>query len=480
MVYDVAVIGAGVIGSMIARELSRYRVNTCLIEKEADVAMGTSKANSGIIHAGYNDIPGTLKARFNMLGSGMMDRVSKELGVSLKRTGSLVLALNEKDIRTIRELYGRGIENGVPEMRILDSGQVRELEPNVSHDVIGALYSPTAGIICPYELNIAAAENAAQNGVRVFLEHEVKSISKVKGVFVINTSRGRIESRYAVNAAGVYADTVSEMAGENDYTVKPRKGEYILLDKNQGNLVHTVIFQPPSDMGKGVLVCPTVDNNLLIGPTAEDTGDRDDTSTSAQGLKEIIEGARKSVPAFSIGETITSFAGLRAISSTNDFVIKASEKIKGFVHAGGIQSPGLTACPQIAKFVVELLESEGLALKQRSGFNPERKPVIRFNEMSMEEKNEAIKADPRFGNIVCRCETITEAEVVDSIRRPLGARDMDAVKRRTRAGMGRCQGGFCAPRVMEILSRELGIPMDSVTKKGGRSIMLAGKTKQRV
>ena len=335
MIYDVAIIGAGVIGSMIARELSRYRVKTCLIEKEADVAMGASKANSGIIHAGYNDKPGTLKAKLNMLGNVMMDRVSRELDVRFKRIGSLVLAFNEADIENIKELYSRGIANGVPEMKILDGAQVRAMEPNVSHDVIGALYSPSAGIICPYELNIAAAENAVQNGVEIFLDNEVKSISKEKGVFLIKTSKGRIRSRYAVNAAGVYADAISSMVGECDYTIKPRKGEYILLDKSQGGIVHTVIFQPPSKMGKGILITPTVDSNLLIGPTAEDVDGREDTCTTARGLEEIIRGAGKSVPAFELKETITSFAGLRAISSTGDFVIKASERVKGFIHVGG-------------------------------------------------------------------------------------------------------------------------------------------------
>ena len=349
--------------------------------------------------------------------------------------------------------------------------------PNISGDVISALYSPTAGIICPYELNIAAAENAVQNGVEIYLEHEVKGISKSTGYFIINTLQGRIKSRYVVNCAGVYADAISEMIGDKYYTIKPRKGEYILLDKNQGSLVHTVIFQPPSKMGKGILVSPTVDNNLLLGPTAENIDDKEDTYTTSQGIEEVIEGAKKSVPGFDLKQTVTSFAGLRAISSTDDFEIKTSEKVKGLIHAGGIQSPGLTASPQIAKYVVEMLENEGLALKERSGFNPVRKRVIRFNEMSVKERNEAIKTAPGFGNVVCRCETITEAEIVDCIKRPLGARSMDAVKRRARAGMGRCQGGFCGPKIMEILSRELGIPVDSVTKKGGRSQMLAGKTK---
>jgi glycerol-3-phosphate dehydrogenase len=477
MVYDVAIIGAGVIGSMIARELSRYTINVCLIDKEADVAMGTSKANSGIIHAGYGEDPGTLKAKLNVLGNVMMGQISNELGVHFKRIGSLVLAFSENDMIAVKALYARGLENGVPGMEILNGVQVKSMEPNVSDDVIGALFSPTTGIICPYELTIAAAENAVQNGVKVFLEHKVEGISRNEDIFIINTPQDKFEARFVVNAAGVYADTISAMVGEKDYIIKPRKGEYILLDKNLGNIVHNVIFQPPSNMGKGVLVSPTIDNNLLLGPTAKDIDDKEDTATTAQGLNEVINSARKSIPVLNLKEMITSFAGLRAVSSTNDFVIRPSEKVKGFIHAGGIQSPGLTACPQIAKYVVEILKEQGLALTENKDFNPIRKPVKRFNEMSIKERNEAINIDPKYGNIVCRCETVTEAEVINCIQGPLGARNLDAVKRRMRAGMGRCQGGFCAPRVMEILSRELGIPMDSITKKGGQSLMLVGKTK---
>jgi len=477
MVYDVAIIGAGVIGSMIARELSQYAINICFIDKEADVAMGTSKANSGIIHAGYGEVPGTLKARFNVIGNSMMGQISNELGIHFKKIGSLVLAFSENDMNAVKALYTKGLENRVPGMEILNGVQVKSIEPNVSDDVIGALFSPTTGIICPYELTIAAAENAVQNGVKLFLENEVKGISRDEDIFIIYTSQGRVESKFVVNAAGVYADTISAMVGENDYIIKPRKGEYILLDKNLGNIVHTVIFQPPSNMGKGILVSPTVDNNLLLGPTAENIDDKEDTATTAQGLDVVINSAKRSIPALNLKEVITSFAGLRAVSSTNDFVIRPSEKVKGFIHAGGIQSPGLTACPQIAKYVVEILKEQGLVLIENKYFNPIRKPFRRFNEMSIEERNEAINNDPRYGNIVCRCETITEAEIIDCIRRPVGARNLDAVKRRTRVGMGRCQGSFCSPRVMDILSRELGIPMDSITKKGGQSLMLVGKTK---
>lgn len=477
MVFDVVIIGAGVIGSMIARELSQYSIKACFIDKEADVAMGTSKANSGIVHAGYDASPGTLKAKFNILGNNMMEQLTNELEVHFKRIGSLVLAFNDNDMIEVEDLYTKGLKNGVPGIEILNVAQVKSIEPNISDEVIGALFAPTAGIICPYELTIAAAENAVQNGVKLFLEHDVQGIAREKDIFIISTSQGKLNSRYVINAAGVYADTISAMVGENDYIIKPRKGEYVLLDENQGHIAHTVIFQTPSKMGKGILVSPTVDNNLLLGPTAEDIDDNEDTATTAQGLEEVINGARRSIPAFNLRETITSFAGLRAISSTADFVIKASEKVQGFIHAGGIQSPGLTACPQIAKHVVEILKAEGLVLLKNRDYNPKRKPIKRLREMSLKERNEAIKEDPTYGNIVCRCETVTEAEIIDCIRRPVGARTLDAVKRRTRAGMGRCQGGFCTPRVMEILSRELNIPMDSVTKKGGRSVMLTSRTK---
>lgn len=478
MVYDIAIIGAGVTGSLIARELSRYNLKVCLVEKEADVAMGTSKANSAIVHAGYDAKPGSLKARLNVHGNKLMGRICKELDVPFKRIGSLVLAFNKEDMEEIHKLYKRGLENDVPDLEVLNKEQVKSMEPNISDQVVGALYAPTGGIVCPYELTLGAAENAVSNGVELKLECEIKDIKVENGQFILVTQHEEIKCKYVINAAGLYADTISAMVGEEGFSIKPRRGQYLLLDKNQGNVVHTVVFQTPSKMGKGILVTPTVDGNLLIGPNAEDIDDKEDISTTDLGLNEVVKGAMKSVPSFNVREVITSFAGLRATPSTGDFIIGESNKVKGFINVAGIESPGLSAAPAIAEYVVDILKSIGVAMVQKKNFNPIRKPVHRFREMNDQQRAELIKKDPRYGRIICRCETVTEGEIVDCINRPAGARNLDGVKRRTRAGMGRCQGGFCAPRVVEILSRELNIPMEEVTKMGGNSRILVGKTKQ--
>ena len=526
MVYDVVIIGAGIVGALTARELSRYELKICLLEKEADAGTVTSSANSGIIHAGYDAEPGSLKARFNLRGNEMMGRTAKELGVPFKRTGSLVLAFHEADMRIIRELYFRGMMNGVPGLEILTKEQVGMMEPNVSRSITGALYAPSAGVICPYELTAGAVENAVSNGVELKLECEVLGIEQagrhladvepdskaasisanstgmagragrkartdntdvegnaggIDGIggtgFILKTGRGDIRARYVVNVAGLYADKVSIMAGAESFAIRPRKGEYLLLDRNIAGIVKRVIFQPPTSKGKGILVIPTVEGNILIGPNASDVEDKDDFATSAGGLDEVIRGALKSVPGMCVRDIITSFAGLRATPSTGDFIIEESGKVKGFVNVAGIESPGLTASPAIAEHVVEILRKAGLRLAVKDGFNPVRPAVYRFREMDDVARNHIISMNPMYGRVVCRCESVTEGEVVDCFRRSAGARDLDGVKRRTRAGMGRCQGGFCTPRVMEILSRELGIPMEEVTKSGGRSRLLAGRTK---
>lgn len=487
MVYDVVVIGAGVIGAFIARELSRYNLKTCLLEKEVDVAVGTSSANSGIIHAGYDAKPGTLKARFNVRGNELMDRVSMELDVPFKRIGSLVLAFNKDDMKKIQDLYNRGQRNSVPNLEIFKKEQVKKMEPNVSDRVIGALYAPTAGIVCPYELTLGAVENAVSNGVDLMLDCKVVDIRVEKtkqqasdnapGVFYLHTTRGEIRSKRIVNAAGLYADFISSMVGQQTFSINPRKGEYMLLDKNQGSRVGSVIFQPPSEMGKGILVTPTVDGNLLIGPNAQDVNDKEDYSTTSFGMNQVKAGALKSVPSIDMKYVITSFAGLRAVPSTGDFIISEKEDVKGFVNVAGIESPGLTSAPAIAEYVVSMLERSGMELRVNKSFNPFREPAVRFHKMDDLERVRVIKENCRYGRIVCRCEKVTEGEIVASIKRPAGARDLDGVKRRTRAGMGRCQGSFCTPRVAEILSRELKIPMERVTKKGKGSELLVCKTK---
>jgi glycerol-3-phosphate dehydrogenase len=477
VIFDVVVIGAGVTGALAARELSKYDLDICLLEREYDAAMGTSKANSAIVHAGYDAKPGSLKASLNVRGNELMGEVTDQLGVAFKRTGSLVLAFNEEDRATLKKLLSQGELNGVKGMSAISQKALREMEPNVSENAVEGLLAETAGIVCPYELTIGAVENAVKNGVKLKLGFEVCSIKQKDGLFSLSNGKEEVICRYIVNAAGLYADKISKMAGAEDFEIMPRKGEYLLLDKNQGNTVNRVIFQVPSALGKGILVTPTVDGNLLIGPNANDTGDREDKATTTEGLEEVISGALKSVPDLNLRGVITSFAGLRARPSTGDFIIEVSKKVKGFINMAGIESPGLTAAPAIAEYAVELLENEGLKLVPRIDFDPVRKHIKKFVDMSEEEINQAVKDNPMYGRIVCRCEKVTEGEIVECIRRPAGARTLDGVKRRTRAGMGRCQGGFCTPRVVEILSRELGIPMDRVSKSGGKSYLLEGRTK---
>lgn len=477
MLYDVAVIGAGVVGAFIARELSRYKLRVCVLEKGADIAAGTSRANSAIVHAGYDAEPGTLKARFNVRGNMMMEQLSQELDIPYKKTGSLVLAFDDKDMEMLQLLNQRGCLNGVHGLEVITKEQVLEMEPNISHDIKGALYAPSAGIICPYELTLSAVENAVDNGVELKLEHRVLDIRLDEGDFVLCTSMGEVKSRYIVNASGVNAASISQMVEDMDFNIKPRKGEYMILDKSQGETVTRVIFQPPTAAGKGVLVTPTVHGNLLIGPTADWVADTDDVSTTGSGLSNVIRLALKSVPSVNAREVITSFAGLRAVPSTNDFIIEPLKSIKSFINAAGIESPGLTAAPAIAEYVVELLKSQGLELVTNESFNPLRRHVCRCSSMNEQEYAELVKKNPSYGRIICRCEGITEGEIIDSINRPVGAGNMDAVKWRTRAGMGRCQGGFCSPRVAEILSHELGIPLEQVTKRGEGSWLVTGKTK---
>ena len=474
--YDVTIIGAGVVGAFIARELSRYQIKVCLVEKEADVANGSTKANSAIIHAGYDARNGSLKGILNVRGNQIMGQVAEELGVPFKRIGSLVLAFNENDLASINNLFENGVKNKVPELQLLSAKEVSLLEPNLSKEVVGALLAPTAGIICPYELTIGAVENAVLNGVELKLETRVDDIKQGEESFTVITENGEINTRFIINASGINGDIISAMVGEKDFVINPRKGEYLLLDKSQGNLVSKVIFQTPSEMGKGILVTTTVDGNLLIGPTAINTQEREDHNTTDLGMKQVIDGAKKSVPLIQTKDVITSFAGLRATPSTGDFVIAASKRAKGFINAAGIESPGLSAAPAIAEYVIEITKKEGLILIPKESFNPIRKPIVRFKELSDGEKNQLIKENPMYGNVVCRCEMITEGEIVDCINRPAGAKNLDAVKRRTRSGMGRCQGGFCTPRIVFILSRELHIPVDEITKKGRNSRLLLGKT----
>jgi len=474
--FEFAVIGGGVIGAVTARELCRYTPSVCILEKEEDVAMGATKANSAIIHAGYDAKEGTLKAKFNVEGAKLMPKLAAELGVSYQVNGSLVVGYNDKDLETIHELYKRGVKNGVEGLQILNAEQVRQLEPNIADIVTCALYAPTSAIITPYELAISAAGNAIDNGAELKLNFEVVKIDKTSRGYKIYSANGEVvEARAVVNAAGLFADEIARMAGDETIKIHPRRGEYILLDKEYGNVVKSTIFQTPTKMGKGILVSPTTDGNLILGPTSVDIEDKLDTSTTEEGYKKILGEVGRMVKNISTRATITSFCGLRSVGNTGDFYINI---IHGnFVNLAAIESPGLSSSPAIAKHVVELFKSAGKKMKLRSDFIEKRLSMHFFRNLSEEEKNEYIKENPKYGKIICRCEKVSEGEIIDAIRINPGARTFDGVKRRTRSGMGRCQGGFCMPYVCAILSRELGIPFEEVTKSGGGSKICTAKTK---
>lgn len=476
MTYDVAVVGAGVIGGLIARELSRYELNVALLEKCNDVAMGTTKANSAIVHGGFDAQNGTLKAELNVKGTAMMPELCKKLSVPFKKNGSVVVAFSDSEMEHVKVLYERGVKNGVPELSVIDQAELRRIEPNISDKAVGALLCESAGIVCPYELTIAAVENAVTNGVEFIRNCDVKAINENADGYVLNTTAGEINAKYIINAAGNFSDDLARMVGDDSIELIPRKGEYYLLDKSVGNLAVHTIFQCPNEMGKGILVTPTVDGNLLIGPTAINQDSKEDTDTTPAGLIEIVEKALKSVPIVSARNAITSFAGVRAHPVNDDFIIGWCDKSANFLNVAGIESPGLSSAPAIATYVRDIL-AEKVELKEKASYIDEREEPVRFRHMSDDERAELIKKNAAYGRIVCRCETITEGEIIDAIKAPAGARDVDGVKRRTRAGMGRCQGGFCGSKVVEILARELGVDMNEITKFGGESKIIYERTK---
>lgn len=474
--FDVAVIGAGVVGGMIARTLSAYDLKICILEKKNDVATGASCANSAIVHAGFDAKEGSLKAKLNVRGSEMMAEVCKELGVKYKNNGSLVIGFNDEDKAELENLYRRGIANGVKGLELVDAERLRELEPNISKNAVAALWAPTGSIVCPYELTIAAVGNAMDNGAELRLNSEVTAITDKGDYYTVTTVSGSIDARYVINAAGVYSDAIAKMVGDDSFTVHPRRGEYVLLDKESGGLVKHTIFRTPSKMGKGILVSPTVDGNLLTGPTSVDMEDKDDRSTTADGLGLVMKQAGENVEGIRFNQTITSFCGLRAVGSTGDFIINTPKA--RFVNVAGIESPGLSSAPAIAEYVLELLTACGMKMEKKADFDPIRPAYHAFREMSIEEKNEVIRRDPAYGKIICRCETVTEGEILAAIRTNPKPTDLDGVKRRTRAQMGRCQGGFCSPYIVEMLAKEQNIPYEAVTKCGGQSVVNVGRTKE--
>ena len=474
--YDIIIIGAGVSGAAAARELSRYEADICVLEKEEDVCCGSSKANSAIVHAGYDAVPGSLKARLNVRGNELMGDLARELDFPFERRGSLVLCLNEEEMPELQALYDRGVENGVKDMRILAAEEVLAMEPNVADNVCAALYAPTAGIVCPFGLNIAMAENACANGVTFQFNTQVDKITKLEEGYALHTNNGTFRARFVVNAAGVYADALHNMVSDDRIHITARRGDYCLLDKEAGGHVGRTIFALPGKRGKGVLVTPTIHGNLLVGPTAVDVEDKEAVNTTAEGLAELTAKAQMSVKNIPMKQVITSFAGLRAHEDGGDFMIGEVPDAPGFIDCAGIESPGIASSPAIGEMIAQIL-CEKMGLKKKKDFIATRQGITDPSRLSMDERNALIMENPAYGNIVCRCEMVTEGEIVDAIRRPLGARSLDGVKRRTRAGMGRCQSGFCSPAVMDIIARECGMDLYDVTKSGGGSRILTGVNK---
>jgi len=482
--YDIAIIGAGIAGSYIARELSRYKLDVVLLDGENDVGNQITMANSAIVHAGFDAPSYKLKGKFNAVGNIMYEKVCADLDVPFKRCGSLVVAHDEYEMATVHELYKNGLINGVPGLKILFKEEVHAMEPNLNENICGALYAPTAGVVSPFELCVNVAENAVDNGVTLKLNHLVSDIKKTDDHFIITTNAGTIEAKFVINAAGVYADDIYELVGEPYFQLLARKGNYFIFDKEVGNLVNNVIFPCPSKKGKGILVAPTVHGNILIGPDAEPV-EKGDISTTAERLDYIKKNALKNCPSIPFNKIIRSYAGLRNTpvadtftTTDGDFIIEESP-VKGFINVAGYESPGLTSIPAVAHYVVEEIVKPLIPdMKENKDYNPKIRPRVRFDELNEEEKIAIIKENPKYGKVICRCETITEGEIMDVIHRSVGARTVKSVKKRCRAGMGRCQGGFCSPRVVEILARELNCPLDEVMyDQQDSTYILSGKTK---
>ena len=474
--YDVIIIGAGVTGCAVARYLSRYQGSALVLERAEDVCCGTSKANSAIIHAGFDAAHGSLMAKMNVQGNRMVPGLAKELDFPFRMNGSLVVCMSEEDMPRLLALYENGVKNGVEGLEIVDAQRLHELEPNVSKNAVAALWAPTGGIVCPFNMTIALAENANANGVDFRFNTKVTGFTRGEEGWTVHTEQGDFRTRYVVNAAGVYADVLHNMVSPRKLHITPRRGDYCLLDRQVGGFVSHTVFQLPGKLGKGVLVSPTVHGNIIVGPTAIDIEDRDGTNTTAAGLEELISKAGISVDNLPIRQTITSFAGLRAHEDHHEFVIGEAEDAPGFVDCAGIESPGLTSAPAIGLTVAELLR-EKLGLREKEDFIATRKGLLDPKSLTWDAYQALIRENPAYGQIICRCEQVTEGEIIDAIRRPLGARSLDGVKRRTRAGMGRCQAGFCSPRVMEILARELGVSQAEITKCGGASRLIVGVNK---
>ena len=469
---DITVIGAGVVGCAIARELSRYDLDIAVIDKNEDVAEGISKANSGIIHGGYNEKKGTLKAKLNLEGNEMMDELASKLQFPFKRNGALVLAFSEDELKRVKELKTNGEEIGVKGLEILNKEEVLNLEKNINKDVLGALYVKSSGIVSPYEMTLAFGENAVENGVEFILGQGVIDIKKENEIYEISLEGGNtLKSKMVINAAGLGGGFLNNLVSEVKYEINPVKGEYCLFDKVAGTLCEKTLFQVPSELSKGVLVTPTVDGNLLVGPNAKSSKS---IETSREGIDEILEKSQKTIKDIPVARVLNTFSGLRPKVCGGDFIIEESRDCKNFINVIGIDSPGLTAAPAIAKYVVDIV-SKNIQLKEKENFKETRTKMVRMSELSIEEKNKLIAQNPSYGKMVCKCEFVTEGEIIDAIRRPLGATTLDGIKRRTRAMMGGCQGSGCMIPISMILSKELGIDISKVNKNCKSSTVIGYK-----
>ena len=466
MLYDVVIVGGGVIGCAIARELMRSAVRAVLLEKETEVGFGVSKANSGIIHGGHHTAPSTLKGRLEWAGNQMWDALCAELGFGFKRIGELTVAFSAAELEVLRRLKRQGDEKGVPSLEMWDTERIRQAEPNLSAAVIAALHAPTTAVVNPYEACFALIENACRNGLDLFTNSEIQALAYADDAWEVRTTSGAFRGRFVINAAGLNADRIAELAGVRSFSIRPRKGEEYLLDRRLAGIVNRIIFPCPTPVSKGTLVIPTYDGTIMVGPTAESVDDRDDVATTQAGAEAVFAAVKRVVPGISERDCIAEFAGLRAVADTEDFVIGPTAR-RGFINVAGIQSPGLTAAPAIAVMVCDLLRDAGLVMPPRADFVSSVPRPVRFAALSPSAQADLVAGYPRYSRIACRCEYVTDGEILDAIER--GARTLDGIKFRTRAGMGRCQGGFCTWRCMELLHRRLGVPVDAVSKRGGNS-----------
>lgn len=485
--YDVVIIGAGIVGCMVARELSKYQLSVAVLEKESDIGMGQSTSNSAIIHSGHDPEPGTMKARMNVRGNELWYEIAPELDIPLDHTGALIVAVGQEEHDALPALLERGRENGVKGLEILSREQLLELEPHLNPEVSGALSTPSAGVVDAFQGVLGAAENAATNGVEFFLDAEVRGMIVENGTLTaVETTQGTVHATWFVNAAGVYSDDILHMAGDRpEFAITARRGEYFVFDESKFK-VNNVLFPMPSKKGKGILVTTTTHGNTMIGPNSDSISDKEDHAVTEEGLHEIVSGASRLVPTMSPRDVIATFAGLRATGNYmpegkgKDFLIEVSRTVRGMITLAGIESPGYASSPAIAEYVAELLRGEGVTLTEKADWNARRTRIPRFKELSHDARAELIAARPAYGRIVCRCEEVTEGEILDAIHSPIPARTYDAIKRRTWLGTGRCQGSFDYPRTMEILSRELGVSMTEITKKGPGSVFLYRQTKEEV